>query len=131
MAHALRRVALHVFLPLALLACSAEPSRAEPPILGTWTLEKVVYDDGSENVLDPGNYVEIGPEDIIEIIAGAGSRRYSYVREGRTLNLQTGSGRIAWRILERRKDELTIQTPIGRYVLKISSTNRERAREPG
>ena len=80
-----------------------------------WAIEKVVYEDGSENVLDSGNFVEIDAQDVVEIFATAGKRRHGYVRKGDVLSLDSGS---TWMILEQAESRLRIQTPIGQYHLR-------------
>ncbi|HED32897.1 MAG TPA: hypothetical protein ENJ08_01585 [Gammaproteobacteria bacterium] len=106
-----------VILMPCLAACAAETEQKKLSIMGTWKLEKVIYDDSSSKNMDEGNYIEIHGDYILEIIRGYGKRRYSYTKKDNILNLISGNENISWLITQHEDDKLRIKTPIGLYVL--------------
>ncbi len=80
-------------------------------------MTQVVYDDGSTNQLEAGNFVDIKPDTITEIIKDHGSRQYPYIRQDNVLTLTADGEQISWQIVSEAKHRLEIATPIGKYVL--------------
>jgi len=83
-----------------------------------WILKEVIYDDGSVNILGTGNYIEITKESVTEIIAGHGKRLYKYTQDGNNLYLLPEIHNVTWILNRDINNKLTIQTPIGLYVLQ-------------
>jgi len=77
----------------------------------------IIYEDGSINMLGPGNYVAFANDNIVEGIKGQGKRRYPYTRLGEALKLVVDDGEVLWFVVKQTNDELNIDTPIGRYLL--------------
>ena len=100
------------------VSCADSATKVARSILGAWAVERVVYDDGSERVLGPGNFVEIEPEAIVERIQDGSVRRYPYTRSGPSLLLENGSSRAEWVVLEQTNELLRVTTPIGIYILR-------------
>ena len=64
-----------------------------------WKLEKVIYSDNSELKLDPGNFVVIDQNTILEVMTKYGNRRYPYHRKSDVLYLTSGDSEVKWKIL--------------------------------
>ena len=107
-------VALTLF---ALVLSSCSNASESDDILGRWVITEVVYDDGSVNQLEVGNFVDINADTITEVIKDHGSRQYSYSRQGNVLTLTAGDEQISWQILSEAPHHLEVATPIGKYKL--------------
>jgi len=83
-----------------------------------WILKEVIYDDGSVNILGTGNYIEITKESVTEIIAGHSKRLYKYTQDDNNLYLLPETNNVIWVLNRDIHNKLTIQTPIGLYVLQ-------------
>ena len=86
-------------------------------ISGRWVMTEVVYDDGSVNQLETGNFVDIDANTITEVIKDHGSRQYPYTRQGNVLTLTADDEQITWQILSQDTHRLDVATPIGKYKL--------------
>lgn len=85
-----------------------------------WTLEKVVYGDGSEKRFPPGSGagVEFGSTDIIEHHSPTHKQHYTYIFKEDSLELTSQSGEtIMWQLKPVDPQTLHVDTPIGTYVL--------------
>lgn len=107
-------VALTLF---ALVLSSCSNASESDDILGRWVMTEVVYDDGSVNQLEAGNFVDINADTITEVIKGYGSRQYLYTRQNKVLTLIANDEQITWQILSEATHRLEIATPIGKYKL--------------
>jgi len=107
-----------IFLLFSLTACVTVFDDTQSTIYDTWKLEKVIYDDNSEKILEQGNFVKIHKNFILVIYKDFGNRRYEYVRNNNILNLASGDSIITWEIILHTNQELQIKTPIGLYILK-------------
>lgn len=103
------------FVAVSLVACS--DAREPNDISGRWTVEQVVYEDGSTNNLEAGNFVDISADEIVEVIRDFGNRQYPYTREGNELTLTTNDEQIVWQVVVETDKHLELATPIGKYVL--------------
>ena len=86
-------------------------------ISGRWVITEMVYDDGSVNQLEAGNFVDIDANTITEVIKDHGSRQYPYTRQDNVLTLTAGDEQISWQIRSEATHRLEVATPIGEYVL--------------
>ncbi|MEH8019274.1 hypothetical protein MN202_18725 [Rheinheimera muenzenbergensis] len=86
-------------------------------ILGRWVMTEVVYDDGSINQLEAGNFVDINADTITEVIKSYGNRQYPYTRQDKVLRLTAGDEQISWQIFSEATNRLELATPLGKYVL--------------
>jgi hypothetical protein len=111
------------FCVLLTLACSVEKDTEKYEIFGKWALKQVAYPDGThkEFEINSGNYVEIGRGYVVEIMAEDGETNYSYSRQGNNLNLLAGDEIVTWVIGKHEKNEMEIDTPVGRYILSRHS----------
>ena len=107
-------VALTLF---ALILSSCGNAKESDGILGRWVMAEVVYDDGSINHLEAGNFVDINADTITEVIKGYGNRQYPYIRQENTLTLTADDEQITWQILSETTHRLEVATPIGKYKL--------------
>lgn len=80
-------------------------------------MAEVVYDDGSINQLESGNFVDINADTITEVIKGYGNRQYPYTRQDNVLTLTADDEQITWQVISEAEHRLEISTPIGKYVL--------------
>ena len=102
---------------LALILSSCSNASESDNILGRWAMTQVVYDDGSINQLESGNFVDIKADTITEVIKDHGSRQYPYTRQDKVLTLTADDQKITWQIVSEAEHRLEIATPIGKYVL--------------
>lgn len=107
---------VYFILLYSLVACANTEQPAH--LQGQWSLEAVIFEDGSKNNPGAGNYVEMTPEYITEVISNIGRRQYPYQREGNLLILTVGDEVVRWEVIEVSEEHLHIQTPIGRYILR-------------
>lgn len=107
-------VALTLF---AFVTSSCSNASESDDIFGRWVMTEVVYDDGSVNQLQAGNFVDINADTITEVIKDHGSRQYHYTKQDKVLTLTTGGEQISWQILSEAPHRLEVATPIGKYVL--------------
>tara|TARA_R110002126_G_scaffold33382_48_gene104665 strand:- start:596 stop:958 length:363 start_codon:yes stop_codon:yes gene_type:complete len=114
MAQIKNMVALTLFT-LILSSCSNASETDD--ILGRWVMTEVVYDDGSVNQLEAGNFVDISKDTITEVIKGYGNRQYPYTRQDSVLKLTADDEQITWQILSQASHRLEVATPIGKYKL--------------
>lgn len=98
-------------------ACATDAKPKKIEIYDSWKLEKIVYADKSINELEPGNFVQIHKNYILEIMKGYGERRYSYTKQGKILDLAAENETVIWKITRHNANELQIETPIGLYIL--------------
>lgn len=108
-------MAVLTFLALVLSSCSNASETDD--IIGRWVMTEVVYDDGSVNQLEAGNFVDINADTITEVIKDYGSRQYPYTRQDNMLTLTADDEQITWQILSEATDRLEVATPIGKYKL--------------
>ena len=101
----------------ALVLSSCSNASESNDIFGRWVMTEVVYDDGSVNQLEAGNFVDINTDTITEVIKGYGSRQYPYTRQDNVLTLTADDEQITWQILSEATDRLEVATPIGKYIL--------------
>ena len=106
-----------VLILFALTLSSCSNASETNDILGRWVMTEVVYDDGSANHLEAGNFVDINAYTITEVIKDYGNRQYAYTRQDNVLTLSAGDERIIWQILTETDHHLEIATPIGKYKL--------------
>ena len=114
MAQIKNMVALTLF---ALILSSCSNANESDGILGRWVVTEVVYDDGSVNQLEAGNFVDINADTITEVIKDHGSRQYPYTRQDKVLTLTADDEQITWQILSEATHRLEVATPIGKYIL--------------
>ncbi|MBU2072315.1 MAG: hypothetical protein KKE08_12675 [Gammaproteobacteria bacterium] len=107
-------VALTLF---AFVMSSCSNASESDDIFGRWVMTEVVYDDGSINQLEAGNFVDINADTITEVIKGYGDRQHRYTRQDKVLTLTAGDEQISWQILSEASHRLEVATPIGKYVL--------------
>jgi len=86
-------------------------------ILGRWVMAEMVYDDGSVNQLEAGNFVYLDANTITVVIKDHGSRQYPYTRQNNVLTLTADNEQITWQILSEATHRLEVATPIGKYKL--------------
>lgn len=101
----------------ALVLSSCSNASETDDIFGRWVMTEVIYDDGSVNQLEAGNFVDINADTITEVIKGYGNRQYPYTRQDNVLTLTADDEQITWQILSEATDRLEIATPIGKYLL--------------
>lgn len=105
-------------LPLfALILAFCSNACESDDIFGRWVMNEVVYDDGSVNQLEAGNFVDINADTITEVIKGYGNREYHYTRQDKVLTLTADDEQITWQILSEATHSLEVATPIGTYKL--------------
>ena len=109
-----------MYVLVSLTACVSVADENKPNIYNTWVLEKIIYDDGSAKVLTEGNFVQIHEDYLVEMFKEYGNRRYAYVRNNKTISLDSGGEKVVWEIVLHNNQELQIKTPIGLYILKYS-----------
>jgi phosphoribosylformylglycinamidine (FGAM) synthase PurS component len=114
MAQIKNMVALTLF---ALILASCSNANESDDLFGRWVMTEIVYDDGSVNQLEAGNFVDINANTITEVIKGYGNRQYSYTRQDKVLTLTVDDEQITWQILSEATHRLEIATPIGKYAL--------------
>lgn len=107
---------VHFILLYSIIACANTEQAAL--IYDKWALEAIIFDDGSKNNPGAGNFVEVTPDYITEVISSMGSRQYPYLKEGNLLTLTVGDEVVRWEIVEVGEEHLHIQTPIGRYIFR-------------
>ena len=100
-----------------LILASCSNASESDDIFGRWVMTEVVYDDGSVNQLEAGNFVDINADTITEIIKDHGSRQYPYTRQDNVLTLTADDEQITWQILSEATHRLEVTTPIGIYKL--------------
>ena len=108
-------MAVLTLFALGLSSCSN--AHESDDIFGRWVITEVVYDDGSVNQLDAGNFVDINADTITEIIKDHGSRQYPYTRQDKVLTLTADDEQITWLILSEATNRLEVAAPIGKYEL--------------
>ena len=101
----------------ALVLSSCSNASESDDILGRWVMTEVVYDDGSVNQLEAGNFVDINADTITEVIKDYGNRQYPYTRQDKVLTLTADDEQITWQILSSDTNRLEVTTPIGKYKL--------------
>ena len=101
----------------ALVLSSCSNASESDDIFGRWVMTEVVYDDGSVNQLEAGNFVDINADTITEVIKGYGNRQYPYTRQDKVLTLIADDEQITWQILSEATHRLEVATPIGKYIL--------------
>ncbi|SDZ92237.1 hypothetical protein [Alkalimonas amylolytica] len=112
----MKHLIVYFILLYSLIACAN--TEQTDHLYGQWSLEAVIFDDGSKNNPGAGNYVEVTPDYITEVISSIGRRQYPYHREGNLLTLTVGDEVVRWEIVAVGEEHLHIQTPIGRYILR-------------
>ena len=83
-----------------------------------WNIKKLIYSDNSELKLDNGNFIIIDKNSISEVMSEYGNRRYPYYKKSNILYLKSGGSEVEWKILFIDDNSLTLETPIGTYVLE-------------
>ena len=118
MKYKIKIISIVYILLFGTTACVAHTQADEKNIKHKWQLSQVIYDDGSVNQLEPGNFVHIEKDVILEIINQRGERRYPYTRKNRILYVTSGEHLVEWKIIHMDTNDLQLKTPIGVYILK-------------
>ncbi len=100
------------------IACVSDSKNDMETIKSKWNLLQVIYEDGSINHLEQGDFVLIEDDVILEVINRLGKRRYPYVRKNSVLYVTSGDVVVEWEIMSLDTNNLQLRTPIGIYVLK-------------
>lgn len=106
---------LYCQLFLAVLLCLSVCSNATE-LFGTWRLTMLEFEFGDKQPMEPGNFIVLAEDHVVEIIKDNGKRRYDGQWQGRSF-LQGATG-ARWDIVSQDDEVLRVKTPIAVYVLE-------------
>ena len=95
----------------SLAACSQADN-----LYGTWRMEELIFEFGDTQQMEPGYFVELADDYVLEEGKNMGKRRYDGHWSGNVFTLEQEG--VTWEVVKQEDNLVHIKTPIGTYVLR-------------